>query len=1217
DLVIQVGAPPSAASGLQRIGRAGHQVGAVSHGLMYPVFRGDLVPCAVTAARMQQGQIEALSVPANPLDVLAQQIVAAVAMDTWSLDELGRLIRGTASFEHLGQHSFEAVVDMLAGRYPSADFADLRPRLVWDRISGTLTPRPGAAHLAQVSGGTIPDRGLYGVFLAGDQTPGGRAGGKRVGELDEEMVYESRVGDTFTLGSSTWRIVEITPHAVYVLPAPGLPGRLPFWKGDSPGRPAELGRAIGQFMRDIHAQEPAAAVQALTDQGLDPWAAQNLVAYLRDQTAATGVLPDDKTLVVERFQDEIGDQRVMVHSVWGGRVNGAWAAVLSQRLQERYGMDAQVMHSDDGIMLRLPETADDTALRPLDLVLEPDQVMDAVTMALTQTAHFAARFREAAARALILPRKAPGKRQPLWQQRHRAQQLLQVAAGFGDFPIVHEALRESLQDDFDVPALTDLMRAVADRQVKVVEVSGNTASPFAKAMAFGYTAQFLYDGDAPLAERRAAALTLDPAMLAELLGAAGGGELADLLDPAVVLQLDAELARRVPERQVSSAEQLVDLLRQLGPHDAAGLDAVTASAPPAGPVETADMAAAGVADDGTVEPGTGTEAHSAPGQLWWAWIDQLVAARRVIPVRLGGRPAWAVIEDAAALRDALGVALPAGLPEEFLDPVPDPLGALIRRYARRHGPFSAVQLAQEFGLGPAVAARELGAMARAGHLTAGRIRPLEAGGQAGTTDYCEPQIVARLRRRSLAKARQQVEPVEAHVLGSFTPRWHQMGRLKGADGVLQAISALAGAPLPASAIEAIVLPARVKDYQPAMLDELIASGEVFWVGQGRAGGTDGTVRLLLADSDDTALADAEPPPAGSTAAALLDRWRGGGAFAAHELAESLAPGPAGQVLTEPELREALWDLVWGGWVTANSLAPLRAHLAGGTTAHRTARRVRARTVLPRNSWTPRLADPRLAGRWSLAPTPAARGQGLGLEQRLMATASALLERHGVLTKGAASTEAPFAQLYPVLAALEAGGAVRRGYFVERLGGSQFALPPCPDQLRAAADATDAIVLAAADPANPYGAALPWPEHPAAHRPGRGPGGLVVLVDGHLALYLERGGRTALAFNQGDVKADAKGDAKANAKAEAQVGTGPEDRSEVLPGDQPAAQARFERAARALAERVAAGGIGTLKISRLDGQDALQAHAALSPATRALVAAGFAVTPSGLTLRAKV
>ncbi|MDR1823926.1 MAG: DEAD/DEAH box helicase [Bifidobacteriaceae bacterium] len=1196
DLVIQVGAPPSAASGLQRIGRAGHQVGAVSHGLMYPVFRGDLVPCAVTAARMQQGQIEALSVPANPLDVLAQQIVAAVAMDTWNLDELARLVRGAAGFEHLGQHSFEAVVDMLAGRYPSADFADLKPRLVWDRATGSLSPRPGAAHLAQVSGGTIPDRGLYGVFLAGDQD---RAGGKRVGELDEEMVYESRVGDTFTLGSSTWRIVEITPHAVYVVPAPGLPGRLPFWKGDSPGRPAELGGAIGQFMRATVALEPEAAVAGLVDQGLDPWAAQNLVAYLRDQQEATGVLPDDQTLVVERFQDEIGDQRVMVHSVWGGRVNGAWAAVISQRLQAQYGLDAQVMHSDDGIMLRLPETADEDALRPLDLVLEPDQVMDAVTGALTQTAHFAARFREAAARALILPRKAPGKRQPLWQQRHRAQQLLQVAAGFGDFPIVHEALRESLQDDFDVPALTALMRAVAERRIKVVEVTTQVASPFAKSMAFGYTAQFLYDGDAPLAERRAAALTLDPEMLAELLGTSGGGELADLLDPAVVLQMDAELARQVPERWAGSAEQLADLLRQLGPHDAAGLAAVTVpddagtggvgtgGAVPGGfgPREGQNVTVGTSTETGAVDTDK-TASEGGPPPVapapWEQWLAELTATRRVIPVRLGGREAWAVIEDAAALRDALGVALPAGLPEQFLAATPDPLGALIRRYIRHHGPFTAAGLAQEFGLGAAVAARELDAMVRAGRLTAGRIRPLEAGGQAGVADYCDPEILSRLRRRSLARLRQQVEPVEAHVLGLFAPRWHQVGRLKGADGVLQAVSALAGAPLPASAIEAVVLPARVAGYQPAMLDELIASGEVFWVGQGRAGGTDGTVRLLLAGTDDAALADVEPPPAGGPAARLLDRLRGGGAFSAHELLERLGT-EAGAELTDQDLRDALWELVWGGWVTANSLAPLRAYLAGGTTAHRTTRRVRARTVLPRNSWTPRPEDPRVAGRWSLAPTPTARGEGLSPAQRLAATAAALLERYGVLTKGAAATEVPFAQLYPVLAALEDQGAVRRGYFVEHLGGSQFALPPCPDQLRAAADApATVVVLAAADPANPYGAALPWPEHPASHRPGRGPGGLVVLVDGYLALYLERGGRTALAFNQGE-----------------------------------AAQARLEAAAKALAQRVEAGGIGTLKISRLDGQDALQAHAALSPAVQALVAAGFVVTPQGLVRRGRV
>ncbi|WP_374199138.1 Lhr family ATP-dependent helicase, partial [Actinotalea ferrariae] len=948
DLVVQVGSPPSVASGLQRVGRAGHQVGAVSRGIVFPTYRGDLVPAAVIAQRMRDGRIERLDVPANPLDVLAQQVVAMLAVDDWTVDDLARVVRRAASFSELGEASLHAVLDMLAGRYPSEEFAELRPRIVWDRTTGVLSGRPGALRLAATSGGTIPDRGLFGVFLAGsggdvpaDDASGGARlrGGKRVGELDEEMVYESRVGDTFTLGSSTWRIEEITPDRVLVSPAPGLPGRLPFWKGDSPGRPAELGQALGTWVRELAALPREEATERVTAAGLDAWAADNLLGYLDEQRAAAGVLPDDRTVVVERFRDEIGDWRIVIHSPYGATVHAPWALVVGARLRERYGLDAAAMHSDDGIVLRLPDMVaagtgtwdaaearwtepDGPGIDLTDLLIEPDEVPEAVRGELGGSALFGARFREAAARALLLPRRRPDKRQPLWQQRQRSAQLLSVAARYPDFPILLEAARECLQDDFDVAALTDLMQAIASRRVRVVEVTTPTPSPFAQSLLFGYTAQFLYDGDAPLAERRAAALTLDPTLLAELLGQGGASQLADLLDPDAVLTTEAELMGTAPERRARHLEDVADVVRRHGPLTLAGVVARTRD-------ELAD---------------------EVP-----AWLAELVSRRRVIAVRLGGEGAehWAAVEDAGRLRDALGVALPVGIPEAFTEIVPDPLGDLVRRYARTHGPFTATQVADRLGLGTAVVGDVLRRLEAQGALVCGRLRPDVLGGTG--EDYCDTEVLRTLRRRSLAALRAEVEPVPQQALGVFLPRWQGVldrpgaVRLRGVDGVARVVEQLAGVALPASAWETLVLPARVPGYQPAMLDELTAAGEVVWAGHASLAARDGLVSLHPAATADLTLAAALPRE-GALAAplhdAVLEALGGGGAYFLDALAtrvaalvegdaDAPAPGPT-------QVADALWDLVWAGWVTNDGLGPLRARLGGGArgargTAH-TARR---------------------------------------------------------------------------------------------------------------------------------------------------------------------------------------------------------------------------------------------------------------------------------------
>jgi ATP-dependent Lhr-like helicase len=1176
DLVVQVESPPSVASGLQRVGRAGHQVGAVSRGVLFPKFRSDLVQTAVVVERMRQGRIEALRVPANPLDVLAQQIVAMVAMDPWQVDELEALVRRAAPFAGLGRGVLEAVLDMLSGRYPSDEFAELRPRIVWDRLAGTLTGRPGAQRLAVTSGGTIPDRGLFGVFLAGgDERRSGA--GRRVGELDEEMVYESRVGDVFTLGSSSWRIEEITHDRVLVSPAPGQPGRLPFWHGDAQGRPAELGRALGGFVRELVHLTDGAALARARAAGLDEWAADNLVAYLREQQQATRHVPDDRNLVIERFRDELGDWRVVVHSPFGGQVHAPWALAVAGRFRERFGVDVQAMHGDDGLVLRLPdvETEDGRAPDVTDLLtLEPDDVEDLVTTELAGSALFASRFRECAGRALLLPRRRPGQRQPLWQQRQRAAQLLQVASRFGSFPIVLETIRECLQDVFDVPGLTTLMRDLAARRVRVIEVETPTPSPFARSLLFGYVAQFLYEGDSPLAERRAAALALDPALLAELLGRGEGAALRDLLDPQAVARTEAQLQRLDPGRRLPGSEGVADLLRLLGPLSTAEVaQRCTDPVGPVGPV-------------GPDQPDGVTVNRAAQ------WLVELEGARRVIRVRVGGEERWAGVEDAGRLRDALGTPLPVGVAEAFTEPVSDPLGELLSRYARTRGPFTATDAASRWGLGTAVVVEALRRLVATGRLVEGELRPLEIGGGQGT-DYCDAEVLRTLRRRSLAALRAEVEPVSGADLARFLPAWQGVGGpVRGAEGVLRVIEQLAGALLPASALETLVLPARVPGYSPALLDELTAAGEVVWSGHGSLPGDDGWIALHPTDLASVTLTDPDPDfRPGAEHQAVLDALAGGGAYFFRSLSDAVG------ATDDSLLTQTLWELTWAGLISNDTLAPLRARLSGGRPAHRGKAAPRARygggrygalraaraAAGGRPAMPARSGPPTVAGRWALLPAreadPTVRGHAL---------AEVLLERHGVVTRGAVMAErvqGGFAAVYRVLSAFEDAGRARRGYFVEGLGAAQFGSTGAVDRLRAmsrpvGADPGDraTVVLAAADPANPYGAALPWPTRPdetaSGHKPGRKAGALVVLVDGALTLYVERGGRSLLSWTE-------------------------------EPGP-------LQAAADALALAVREGALGRLTVERADGEGVLTAD---HPLAAALAAAGFHATPKGLRIRA--
>lgn len=1174
DLVIQVESPPSVASGLQRVGRAGHQVGAVSTGVVFPKYRGDLVQAAVVTERMRTGSIEALRVPSNPLDVLAQQLVAMVALDSWQVDDLLAVTRRAAPFASLPESAFTAVLDMLAGRYPSDAFAELRPRVVWDRIAGTVTGRPGAQRLAVTSGGTIPDRGLFGVFLAGADP---KKGGGRVGELDEEMVYESRVGDVFTLGTTSWRIEDITRDRVLVSPAPGVPGRLPFWKGDQLGRPLELGRALGAFLRELGGLSPEDARQRLLAAGLDTWAVDNVLSYIDEQRRACGHVPDDRTILVERFRDELGDWRVVVHSPFGAQVHAPWALALSARLAERYGMDAQVMHADDGIVLRLPDAdmmgldlfdfdpAQDTAqdagavpLPPANAALDSDQppvgaadvafdqgeIAQIVTDQVGGSALFASRFRECAARALLLPRRSPGKRTPLWQQRQRASQLLQVASEFGSFPIVLEAVRECLQDVFDVPGLTEVMGDLEARRIRLVEVTTQEPSPFARSLLFGYVAQFLYEGDSPLAERRAAALSLDSHLLAELLGRA---ELRELLDAEVLTELEQELQWLAEDRRIKDVEGVADLLRVLGP-----------------------LTDAELAERGAEPP----------------WAQELSTARRAIRVRIGGSDHWAAVEDAGRLRDALGTALPVGVPEAFTEPVKDPLGDLLARYARTHGPFTSTAAAARFGLGTAVTDGALQRLAASGRIVQGEFHPAGIG-----QEWCDATVLRRLRRRSLAALRHELEPVPPAALAGFLPQWQHLGdhSLRGIDGLARAVEQLQGAPVPASALEKLILPGRVSGYSPALLDELTTTGEVVWAGAGALPGKDGWLCLYPADSAPLLLPPPRPLELSALHESVLTALSGGYGLFFRQIADQVRATTHPDA-TDPQLADTLWDLAWSGRLTNDTLAPLRALLGSGRTAGSTAHR--AKRSVPRGRYgsltasarpASRTGPPTVSGRWSLLPPAEPEPT-----HRAHALARTLLDRHGVVTRGAVQAEGVeggFSAAYRVLSAFEDNGQARRGYVVEGLGAAQFAMDGAVDRVRAASTALDrrepgaeprALVLAAADPANAYGAALPWPEPPAGagHKPGRKAGSLVVLVDGELTLYMERGGKTLLAWP-----------------------TDP---------DAPALHA----AAAALAAAARAGALGTVTVERTNGASSLT-----SPLGRTLESAGFLATPRGLRLRA--
>jgi ATP-dependent Lhr-like helicase len=1120
DLVIQVESPKSVARGLQRIGRSGHGVGATSKGRIFPKFRADLLECAVVVRQMREGAIEPTVVPRNALDVLAQQIVAiASSAESVSVDDLYALITRTHSYGELRRELLENVLDMLDGRYPSSEFGELRPRISWDRLAGTIRARKGAQKLAVVNAGTIPDRGLFMVTL-----PDGR----RVGELDEEMVYEARPGQTFLLGATAWRIEEIGRDRVIVTPAPGAPGAVPFWKGDSVGRPKELGEAIGAFSRWA-IDQPAEVLQR--DYDLDPLAALNLLEYLREQQAATGVIPSDRTIVIERFRDEIGDWRLCVLTPFGGRIHAAWGLALSARIRERYGLESDAIWSDDGIIIHLPDTDEPPSA---ELVLpEPEELEELVVGELASSALFGARFRENAARALLIPRAYPGKRTPLWQQRLKAQTLLEVARRYPDFPLILETYRECLRDVLDLSGLESLLRALARREISLVEVETPSASPFASSLLFDYVATYMYEGDAPNAERRAAALSLDRELLRELLGQE---ELRELIDPGALQTLEADLQRLSPTLRATSRDELADVLRILG-------DLTTE--------QLRERVLAELDAD--------------------AMVAELVRERRAVAVRVAGEQRYISAADAGLYRDALGVMPPSGLPDAFLQDVPDAMRELARRHARTHGPFTTAELRERYGVDMSSALRELES---GGHLVLGELRPTsDPRARLGVREWCDPEVLRRLRRASLAVLRREIEPAERRALALFLPSWQGVDRHAaagaGIERLREILVPLQGLALPAELWERAVLPRRVGAYSTSWLDQLCAAGEVVWVGAGAIARRSGRVALYFRDDaaaigPPAASAKLEPPAEGEHEL-IRERLRASPCFFT-DLAAELEVDTAA-------LQEALWDLVWAGEVTNDAWAPLRApRLAlarGGGSAPRSGRRFapavrssRAQTRAP------------VQGRWSLvaplfepAADPVARRRTL---------AELLLERYGILTRELVLAEGVaggFAALYDSLSQLETLGICRRGYFIEGLGGAQFALPGAVERLRAQRDLDGAapLVLAAADPAQPFGAALTWPKESDGRRPARVAGAHVVLVGAELACYVEAGGRGLLTFSSGE-------------------------------------QLRIALAA--LADAVRAGRIRKLELERVDGE------AVLGSATEPLlVELGFRSGPRRLTLSA--
>ena len=1166
DLVIQVNAPPSTASGLQRVGRADHQVGRVSQARLFPLTRKQILECTASIESMVQGDIEPTVMPGSPLDVLAQQTVAAAAMGPLRERDWLATVRRAAPFAHLDEQVYRSVLGMLSGAYTSQDFTAFRPILVWDHQTGTLTARPGAQRLAVTSGGTIPDRGSYSVVM-----PSEAAGGKprRVGELDEEMVYESRKGDVITLGTTSWRIQQITRDRVVVVPAPGRSARLPFWHGEGAGRDPAFGRRLGRLAREL-SQGLIPAVQTasgrpsftqdvcsrLLEDGLDRAAIDNLAAFLAEQQASTGQVPDDRHLVVERCPNEEGDLRLILHSPYGRRVNEPWALAIASRLSRERGYDGSVWAGEDGIVVQIPGT--DAFLEDQRIFgFTSDQVEREVRRHLAGSALFHARFRQCAARSLYMPRMEPGRRVPLWQQRLRASRLLDAALKEDDFPLVLETMRECLQDVYDMPALRELMTDLEQGSASLVPASTRTPSPMASGLLFGYLGTFMYQYDMPKAERDASMLAIDSDLLERMVGRV---DMADLLDQETVNQVTADLQRLSPRTQARGAEGLADLLRTLGPMDLADIRRRLHGQ--------------------KNEPVTDAQVR--------AMLEDLQTQSRVIQIRLGRRDCWVWAGQAGRLAAILGTDIqPSAQTKTESDS--EAFDQLVRQYAAVHGPFTTEDLAGHLGLGSALLEDRLRSLAARELLMTGVFpRPdLSAYGEHGweggepRRGWLDPEVFRRLRSRSLAKASKAASPVPGHVYSDFL--LHRQGLapwgqepLMGTEGLLEVVGQLEGLVLPPALWESAIFPARVRDYGPALMDDLLASGQVVWVGGDQGDGPLGAMAFYLTEDLDAELSRqvTGSPPAvdeegkssdsGDLQKVLLDVLADGGAYRFDRLLRACAGrgGSDPESPSQENLARSLWGLVRHGLVTNASLAPVR-RLIRGSSPHSSGRARRlphalrgrgaylGRSALARETGSSALSAAS-EGFWILVADEhrAAEGAaGLGTADprdrpkdsqvddrqrtvRLVQDGQAILDRYGLLSPvlpEVRSIPGGFSALYQVCRRMEEAGQLTRGIIVDGFGGAQFAPREVIDQLRGFQEderndgggvehrPPEPVVMDVTDPANLYGTALPWPatSGDGGSRPIRRMGNLLVQSRGRALVYAAPKGHHLLVFGQPD------------------------------------------------------------------------------------------------------